>query len=92
MDLICANGGAKRECLNPTVIILFIKCFFSIKKGPGPLIVDALLSAATLSVSKKKKKKKKKLRLSLPGCEIKQVINFPVWPTVGTLSFFITAK
>lgn len=36
--------------------------------------------------------REKELRPGLPECEIKQVINFPVWPTVGTLSFFITVK
>lgn len=34
----------------------------------------------------------KELRPGLAECEIKQVINFPVWPTVGALSFFITVK
>lgn len=36
--------------------------------------------------------REKKLRPGLPECEIKQVINFLVWPTVGTMTFFITVK
>lgn len=41
-------------------------------------IGDALSSAPTLP--------------GPPECEMKQAIHFPVWPTVGALSFFITVK
>lgn len=75
--------------LLPTLTTLFIKCCFQLKSplpAPRPA-TDSPLSVATLSVSEEKE-----LRPSLPEFEIKQVINFSVWPTVGTLSFFFTTK